>query len=161
MIRLNIREITAQDDLQMAQIIRHILENHQLDIPGTAYFDPQLDHLSEFYRDLPDSAYWVLVNENEQVVGGVGIAPLQDNIAELQKLYLSDAATGHGYGQQLLSHAINFAQQHYQQLYLETSSILKAANGLYHKNGFKLLDKPLGETGHTLMDTWFLKQLHE
>lgn len=98
---MNIREITAQDDLQMAQIIRHILENHQLDIPGTAYFDPQLDHLSEFYRDLPDSAYWVLVNENEQVVGGVGIAPLQDNIAELQnsisQMQPQDMAMGNNY----------------------------------------------------------------
>ncbi|MCY3066316.1 hypothetical protein [Aerococcus mictus] len=44
-----IRPIQAKDDRQLAKIIRHSLESVGLDQPGTAYYDPELDHLSQFY----------------------------------------------------------------------------------------------------------------
>ena len=41
-----IRPITADDDAAIAAIIRDNLRAAHLDIPGTAYFDPELDHLA-------------------------------------------------------------------------------------------------------------------
>ena len=49
-----IRPILPADDARMAWIIRSNLEQFHLDIPGTAYFDPELDHLSRYYRAAPD-----------------------------------------------------------------------------------------------------------
>lgn len=46
---VKIRPIEGQDDAPLAQIIRTILKSYGLDIPGTAYFDKELDHLSSFY----------------------------------------------------------------------------------------------------------------
>ena len=48
-----IRPITAADDPAIAGIIRRNLEHYHLDIPGTAYFDKELDSLSRFYNAMP------------------------------------------------------------------------------------------------------------
>ena len=40
---LNYREITPADDGAIAKIIRANLERFHLNIPGTVYFDPELD----------------------------------------------------------------------------------------------------------------------
>ena len=46
---LNYRKTEPSDDRRIAEIIRSNLEEFHPDIPGTAYFDPELDHLSAYY----------------------------------------------------------------------------------------------------------------
>lgn len=154
---MHIRPIQEKDNAAIANIIRENLEYYHLDVPGTAYFDSELDQLSHFYS-LPNAAYWVLV-ENEQVLGGVGVAPFKEHVAELQKLYLSHTVKGKGYGQQLMTQALEFAKVHYQGIYLETFSTMDKAIHLYEKNHFEKLTIPLGSSGHDTMDCWYLKQL--
>lgn len=155
---MEIRKIQPKDNQAIATIIRDSLQTKGLNIPGTAYFDTQLDNLYEFYQATPKSAYWVLV-DGEEVVGGVGVGPFLNEVGELQKLYLASSALGQGYGQKLLEVALTFSRQHYQQLYLETFASLSAANRLYEKNQFSVLTKPLGDSGHNACDSWFLKEL--
>ena len=50
-----IRRIRQEDDAALAAIIRKNLESCKLDIPGTAYFDPELDHLSRYYEERPEA----------------------------------------------------------------------------------------------------------
>lgn len=57
---LHYRTITAADDAALAKIIRTNLEQLQLDIPGTAYFDPELDHMSQYYAKAPEKPSTVL-----------------------------------------------------------------------------------------------------
>ena len=47
------RKIKEADDKKIAEIIRENLQRLHLDIPGTAYFDPELDHLSAYYNNDP------------------------------------------------------------------------------------------------------------
>ena len=54
--------LTAEYDAAMADLVRRNLKAHQLDIPGTAYFDKGLDHLSAVY-DHPGRSYFVLIEE--------------------------------------------------------------------------------------------------
>lgn len=57
-----IRPITPADDATMAALIRRSLEDAGLARPGTAYCDPQLDRLAEYYAGLErPGAYWVAV----------------------------------------------------------------------------------------------------
>lgn len=84
-----IRPIRQADDAAIAKIIRTKLHAYGLDIPGTAYFDPELDHLSAFYDAGPKKrAYLVAVDRSGQVLGGAGIAefPALASCAELQDL---------------------------------------------------------------------------
>lgn len=156
---MEIRHMRPEDDSQIAGIVRKNLEDKQLAIPGTAYFDEELDHLSEFFRNLKNGAYWVLEDDQGQVAGGVGIAPYDGTVAELQKLYLKDESKGRGYGKMLLDHALNYAAIHYDAVYLETFAALEEANQLYLKKGFRQLSQPFGANPHNACDTWFMKQL--
>ena len=159
---MNYRKIEATDDEAIARIIRTNLEKSHLNIPGTAYFDPQLDHMSAYYNtDTKKRAYFVALDDAAQVIGGVGVAEFEGipACAEIQKLYLNDSTKGKGYGKELMKIAEHWAKEAgYRQLYLETHSNLKVAMKLYEKLGFREIEKP--ETVvHGTMDHFYLKKL--
>lgn len=156
-----IREITPADNSAMAAIVRKNLENHGLDIPGTAYFDSTLDSLSDFYINKNNRGYYILVDHNNTVVGGIGFAEIQffSDCAELQKIYLDDSVKGLGLGYML----IDFAEQKiiesgYKAVYLETHSNLRAAMHLYEKCGYSKIDRP-EQAVHGAMTDFYYKKL--
>ena len=155
-----IRPIETRDDAAICELVRSSLAAVGLDIPGTAYFDPQLDHLSQYYADRDDAAYWV-ADEQGTVVGGAGIGPVHGapQICELQKLYVNANDRRHGYGGKLLDVALDFAAQHYRQCYLETHTTLDAALSLYAGRGFLLMDRPLPGGEHSAMNRWMIRDL--
>ncbi len=158
---VTIRRITAADDETMGTIARENLKAFGLDIPGTAYFDPEIMHLSTFYDAEPARrSYYVAIDEDGTLLGGAGLAefePLADT-AELQKLYLSDAAKGHGLGTRLALLIEDRARElGYKHLYLETHSALKAALHLYEKLGYKAVEPVVAN--HTTMDHFYIKDL--
>ena len=151
--------LTKQYDADIAALIRRNLEAARLDIPGTAYYDEMLDHLSAYY-DAPGRAYYVLIDEGT-AVGGVGLAKFDGliNCCELQKLYLDDSVKGRGLGYMLLDYIEErAAEMGYRQMYLETHSNLHAAIHLYEKAGFTEIEKPQSVV-HTTMDRFFIKEL--
>ncbi len=159
---MNYRKITAADDAALAKIIRTNLERLHLNVPGTAYFDPELDHMSQYYaQDTQKRAYFIALGDQEEVIGGVGVAefPGLPACAEIQKLYLDDSAKGKGYSKKLMTVAEEWAREaSYKQLYLETHSNLTVAMKLYEKLGFQEIEKP--ETVlHSTMDHFYIKQL--
>ena len=162
---LKYRRIEPSDDERIAEIIRANLEKAHLDIPGTAYFDPELDHLSAYYNSDPfGRVYFIALGDRDEVIGGVGVAEFDgiDDCAELQKLYLDDSAKGKGLGKALIQLAINWAASSgYKNLYLETHTGLAAALNLYEKTGFRQIEKPCPTT-HGTMNRFYLKTLlHE
>lgn len=157
---LNFRKITADDDIALAKLIRDNLEALGLAIPGTAYFDPALDHLSEYYLASEDRFYYVLT-EDDEVIGGAGLDRFDGiaNCAELQKLYLTDAYKGRGLGQALVEHIEEKARlMGYEKLYLETHTNLTAALHLYDKMGYALIPRPESVV-HSTMNRFYLKSL--
>lgn len=155
-----IRQIEMKDNLHIKKIIQVSLESLGLAIPGTAYFDPQLNDLHHFYNQYNHACYWV-VEMNNEIVGGIGIAPFNEDqsICELQKLYLSPKAQGLGISNKLMETALEFASMHYDKCYLETKHELKTACLLYQKYGFTLLDQPIEGSEHSAMDAWYIKDL--
>jgi putative acetyltransferase len=156
-----IREIKKEDNAKVKEIIQNSLESLGLALPGTAYFDPQLNDLHQYYKNLEHAKYWVVEMEGE-VVGGIGIAPFNehDKVCELQKLYLISKAQGIGLGKKLMETALSFASIHYAKCYLETTLELKTACKLYERFGFTLLDEPLSGSDHSAMNAWYLKDLN-
>ena len=162
MNNLKIRPIRSSDNAQIADIIRQNLKAFHLDIPGTAYFDPELDCLSAFYGAQPAKrAYFIAVSPEETVIGGVGVAEFTGfaHCAEIQKLYLTDGAKGKGFGKLLMQKAEEFARSAgYKMLYLETHTNLEAAIGLYEKLGFRQIEKPAAVL-HSTMNRFYLKEI--
>lgn len=158
---MSIELIQPEHDAQMAQIVRDVLLSFGASGPGYACADPQLDHLSEFYAEADDRRYWVVLDENQKVLGGGGIGPLPGvaGYCELQKMYMLPEGRGRGLGQALMDRALAFAATQYRFCYLETLTHMDAAQNLYRRNHFQRIDHPLGATGHSNCDVWYLRTL--
>lgn len=158
---IHIREIKKEDNPFIERIIKRVFEEHKLNKPGTAYYDENLQAMSEFYS-IPGSVYYVRI-ENEKIVGGAGIYPtegLDKDTCELVKMYLLPEARGKGAGKAFIDKCIAFAEeQGYKKIYLETMPEFKTAVGMYKKYGFDLLPKALGNTGHFTCSVHMIKNL--
>ena len=158
---MQIREIRKEDNVELARVIRSILEEHGVARPGTVYTDPTTDALFELFQE-EGSAYFVAIDEGK-IIGGCGIFPtvgLPSGMSELVKLYLLDTYRGKGIGKELMMRSIEFAKNFgYESLYLETMDELSNAIQLYNNLGFKTIDGPLGETGHFACEIRMVKDL--
>ena len=156
-----IREIQQNDNKQIAKVIREIF--HELDAPkvGTAYADPILDTLFEVYQEKRTKYY--VVEKEGKVVGGCGIAPLEnevETICELQKMYFSPEIRGTGFAEKIIQNCLEFAKyEGFEMCYLETLSFMTAAQKLYKRIGFENIDGPLGNTGHNSCQVWMTKKI--
>lgn len=158
---IKIREIKKQDNPQIAAIVRNALMELGAPKVGTAYADPQLDFLFETYQ-LPKSVYYIVEN-NAKVIGGAGIAPLEnvtDATCELQKMYFLPEGRGLGLGEELMHRCLKSAADFgFEKCYLETMPYMEAAQKLYKRTGFTYLCAPMGNTGHTSCPVWMIKKL--
>lgn len=161
MSEISFRPIELKDNHAVALVIRTVLEEHGMNRPGTVYTDPTTDALFELFQS-ENSIYWVAL-QNEMIVGGCGVFPtkgLPKGYAELVKLYLSAAARNRGIGKQLLEKCADDAKKMgYTHLYLESMPELSAAVGLYERVGYRIIDTPLGDSGHFACNLWMLKEL--
>ena len=156
-----IRPINESDNKHISVILREVLI--EMDIPriGSAYEDPEINNMYESYQS-KRSIYFV-VEENNKILGGAGINQLKNgniNICELQKMYFHKSIRGRGIGDKMIELCLNFAlESNYKKCYIETMPNMVNAQKLYIKKGFKYIDNPLGNTGHTACPIWMLKNL--
>lgn len=156
-----IREISPEDNLQMAEIVREVILEMGAPKVGTAYEDKALDNLHKTYQK--EKAIYYVIEHNNKVVGGGGIAQLDNfegNICELQKMYFLPIARGKGLGTKLINICLTKAKEFgFEKCYLETMPYMTAARKLYAKNGFTSIDSPMGNTCHYSCDVWMIKEL--
>ena len=125
------------------------------------YFDRNLDHLSDFYLEVPKERYYLIATQEGVVSGGVGLAKIElfEDCAELQKLYLDDRVKGRGYGYELIGKVEEEARRlGYKRIYLETHTNLKVAVHTYERAGYKQIGRPESVV-HSTMDLFYLKEL--
>ena len=147
-----IRVIEEKDNKIIASIIRTVMKEFNTADPKTTIIgDPTLDTMFNNYQ-VPKSIYYI-IEENDFVVGGCGIKHLDnsdENICELQRMFLLSSSRGKGYGKVLLDLCINKAKEFgYEEIYLETLSQMIRAISVYEMAGFKMLSGPKGNTGHS------------
>lgn len=162
----NIRRIIPADNAAIQRIIQQGLARFGLDVPGTAYFDPQLDALSDFYDAQSHDrgrGYFVAIDDDGGIIGGAGYAHFSGaapDIAELQKLYIAPQGQGSGVSYRLIELIEQAARADgYRELYLETHHALQAAIHIYERCGFERLASPIGKASHVTMDRFFIKSL--
>ena len=156
-----IRPINDSDNKHIAVILREVLI--EMDIPriGSAYEDPEINNMYESYQS--NRSIYFVVEENNKILGGAGVNQLKNgdiNICELQKMYFHKSIRGRGIGDKMIELCLNFAvESNYKKCYIETMPNMVDAQKLYIKKGFKYIDNPLGNTGHTACPIWMLKNL--
>ena len=158
------RAIKPPDNARLAELVRGGLKEHGMDIPGTAYFDPNLKDLCAYYKEKPcKRTYFAAVDAGSggRVVGGIGVDEFkgQGGCAELQKLYVAKEYRGRGIGTALVGilekEAVRLG---YGRIYIETHSNLKTALRLYEKAGFRLMERP-DFAQHETMDRFLIKDI--
>ena len=159
---LKLRRITETDNAAIAAVIRQVSAEYGLTADkGYTVADPNLDELFQVYSQ-PGAAYWV-VEQNGEIVGGGGVAPLgcsEPDICELQKMYFLSSARGQGLAKKLALMALDHArEQGFKQCYLETTAFLTEAIRLYEHLGFEHISEALGCTGHVDCEVQMLKPL--
>ncbi|MGK0453757.1 MAG: putative acetyltransferase [Paraglaciecola sp.] len=156
-----IREIEAKDNEELANLVRSVILEMGAPKVGTAYEDKATDQMFETYQK--DKAKYFVVEHQNKVIGGAGIARLDDfqgNTCELQKMYFLPVARGKGLGAQLITVCLDKAKEFgFENCYLETLPYMEAAVKLYKKYGFLNLDKPMGNTCHYSCNVWMIKKI--
>ncbi|QQX76688.1 MULTISPECIES: GNAT family N-acetyltransferase [Aequorivita] len=156
-----IRLIEKKDNPQIAKVIRNVLEDFNVPKVGTAYADKSLDCMFETYQK-PRAVYFV-VEENNKIIGGAGVAKLDNyagNVCELQKMYFLPQARGRGVGAQMMEFCLAKAREFgFEKIYLETMEYMTHAQKLYKQAGFEYIDSALGDTGHYSCPVHMLKTL--
>lgn len=160
---IKIRPIIRNDNKAIATIIKNTLIEFDGKKPGTAYYDKSTTSIYEAYQAEGEVYYVALLNN--EIIGGCGIKKLKgvnDDICELQKMYIVPKARGIKIGKQLLDKCIDFSKRSgYEQCYLETFPHMDAAIKLYKENNFYAIKNALGSTGHTACDVWLLRDLND
>lgn len=160
-MNISFRKIIPSDNQQIAKVIRTALEEYGVARPGTVYTDPTTDDLFSLFKK--EKSIYLIAELNDEIIGGCGVYPtngLPKDCAEIVKLYISKEARGFHIGFQLLELcAAEALTLGYQSLYLETLPELNKAVSLYERCGYKMLEKPLGESGHFACSIWMLKEI--
>ena len=169
---MKIRQLQSKDDEFLFNLIRNCLEDADLNIPGTAYFDESIKKMSDFYINQKGRNYFVVTDEDDNALGGCGFAEFGTynktltekgndiSVAELQKLYISKEARQKGYSYQLVELVeAESKKAGYNKIYLETHHNLQVAKQLYEKLNYTLLQTALPGSEHSTMDYFFIKDL--
>lgn len=159
---ITIRPIQQSDNAILAKIIRSCFHDFEVKCTaGTVYQDPTTDDLFSLFQT-PKSKLWVAELDGK-IVGCCGIFPtenLPENCTELVKFYISESGRGKGVGRVLLEKTVESAKElGYRQIYLESIPEFSTAVSIYEKQGFKYLEKPLGNSGHSGCNLWMLKDM--
>lgn len=161
MENINIRKVEQFDNEALARLIRDIFVEYDAPREGTVYSDPTTSDLYELFKT-EGSVLWI-AEINENIAGCCGVYPTQglpEGCAELVKFYLMPTARGKNLGQALFNHSINSAREMgYSKLYLESLPQFSRAVSMYKKMGFKSLNEPLGNSGHSSCNIWMLRDL--
>jgi putative acetyltransferase len=162
--QFRVRPLRLGDNKAIGQIIRKVMIEYGASGPGFSIHDLEVDNMFGAYNG-ERSAYFVICSQNneEQVLGGAGIAELaggNSEVCELKKMYFLKTVRGNGFGQTLLDLCLASAKSlNYKICYLETLKGMSEAQSLYLKNGFTPLKTPLGNTGHFGCDAWYSRKL--
>ncbi|WP_294187811.1 GNAT family N-acetyltransferase [uncultured Sphingobacterium sp.] len=154
-----IRKIKKSDNDALSNLIKAVFEEHNAPKEGTVYSDPTT---SDLYALFSKESAVLWVGEVDGVVAGCcGIYPtagLPPYCAELVKFYLNPAFRGIGLGKALMNKSIESAKRlGYDKIYLESFPEFSNAIKMYQNMGFRLLQKPLGNSGHHACSIWMLR----
>jgi putative acetyltransferase len=131
-----LRPATNQDREAITSLAQTVLQEYGLKSEPCST-DLDLADL-EFHYHNRGGRFDVLENPEGQILGCVGLYPVDTHCVELRKMYLRKDARGKGLGKKLLDHAVKSAKDMgYKRVTLETAGVLKEAIKLYTKYGFQ------------------------
>lgn len=151
-----IRDWQARDRNIAAEVIKTVLAEY--DLPWQPKLaDQDVIEVELAYLNI-GGEFWV-VEENSIIVGTAAYQPINrgQNAVEIRKMYLLPHARNRGLGKYLLKELEKaIAIKDYQEIWIETASVLKEAVVLYERNGYQ----PTNDIETQRCDLAYLKRLN-
>jgi putative acetyltransferase len=99
-----------------------------------------IDNFQSYY--FGNSGLFLVVIDDNQVVGTGAVRRIDESVCELKRLWLLESYHGKGLGYRVLQKLIKFAQEKgYKKILLETDHAQERAFRFYRKAGFQLTEK--------------------
>lgn len=131
-----IRPATNADAAAIRDVVFGVLREYGLP-PDPDGIDADLAAPESSYHRVGGS-FDVIMDLAGEIIGTVGIFPLEGGRCELRKMYLLPRCRGQGLGKRLLRQAIDRARElGFSRIELETASVLTTAAHLYESFGFQ------------------------
>ena len=131
-----LRPATNADGAAIRELVYSVLAEFGL-APDPAATDADLADLEANYP-ARGGRFDVLVDARGEIVGTVGLLPVEAGSVELRKMYLRPEFRNRGLGRLLLAHAVSAARElGFRRMTLETATVLQAAVRLYERHGFQ------------------------
>lgn len=88
-------------------------------------------------------AAWLVVYDGRRAVACGGLRPLDDEVAEIKRMFVSADARGRGHGRRLLAELERrAAAAGFRRVRLLTTEVLVEARELYRRAGYEVVDAP-------------------
>lgn len=98
-----------------------------------------MDHIQSLYSK-PGKVKLIALTEDGEIAGCVAYQEFAPGIAEMKRLYVTPQHRRHHLGRMLTEAIIRLAREKgYQQIYLDTMPVMKAAQSLYQQLGFQII----------------------
>jgi putative acetyltransferase len=131
-----IRSATNEDCARVQNLVFGILREYDLTVE-TGGTDADLADLEASYLKR-GGVFEIVEDAGGNLLGTVGLYPLDAETVELRKMYFDKKLRGRGVGKKMLERMIEQARAlGFKRIYLETATVLKEAAALYKKYGFQ------------------------
>lgn len=131
-----IRSADNKDCVKVQNLVFGILDEYGLTVE-TGGTDADIADIEANYLNR-GGAFEVIEDASGNLLGTIGLYPLDAETIELRKMYFDRKLRGRGVGKKMLERMIEKARAlGFKRIYLETASVLKAAAALYEKYGFE------------------------
>lgn len=133
-----LRRFDKKDAKGVKELILSILSN-EYPFDKSAYSDSDLEKIDEVYGG-PSDAFFVIEDKGD-IVGTAGVKEETKDEALLRRLFVDLKHRRRGYGRELLTKAIEFANSKgYKRIYFRSTDRMADAMKLCLKNGFKEIE---------------------
>ncbi|MBS1794350.1 MAG: GNAT family N-acetyltransferase [Acidobacteria bacterium] len=132
---IKIRPASNADCLAVQALVFAILREYGLkpDLDGT---DRDIADIEAHYT-ARGGLFELIEDERGNLLGTVGLYPIDDETVELRKMYFAPVLRGRGVGKETLRRMLDAARaMGFKKIYLETATVLREAVALYEKFGF-------------------------
>lgn len=137
MIRLHLAA-SASDIESVRSLFREYADSLGVNLDYQGFEDEVRDLPGKY---APPSGTLVLAFNGDELVGCVGVRPIDEDVAEMKRLYVRPAGRGLGAGRTLAEAAIRFATvTGYSRMRLDTLPQMDRAQELYRSLGFMPID---------------------
>ncbi len=133
-----IRNWQESDRTLAAEIIKSVLQEYGLNWEPKGA-DRDVLQVEEYYL-ARGGEFWVIEYQDKLVGTGAYYPILRgEKAVEIRKMYLLESVRGFGLGKHLLQQLeLAIASRGFQQIWIETASVLTQAVKLYENNGYKI-----------------------